>query len=417
MRVLLLGADGFIGRHLAYTLRGEGHHVLACARRTTRLDAMGFETLKVDLLASQSADSSFWTRHLEGVTHVVNCAGLLNGPAPAMKAVHETAPAALYAALAGRPALLLSAVGIDTAETPFAVVRREGERIARQNEVMVLRAGLVLGDTSWGGSSLGRAMAAMPFRIPVVGDGAQRVNPIHANDLARQIIFLLENPEPAALTETGGPETITQARMLQAYRAWFGLKKVPLLRMPLPLARAFGRLGDALRLGPISATSVDQLVEGVQAKPDPALPAARPFGAFLAERPAGTQDLWHARLFLLRPLIRLTLAVLWIISGLIGLLTPLQQMSEIESATGLSHTLFAVLARGGGLVDLAIATALLRNWRPRTTALAQLIVVAAYTAGLTLLAPELWLLPFGGLLKNLPILCLILVSLALEDDR
>jgi len=43
--VLILGADGFIGRHLAFGLRAAGWRVLASARRPSRLARMGFDTL------------------------------------------------------------------------------------------------------------------------------------------------------------------------------------------------------------------------------------------------------------------------------------------------------------------------------------------------------------------------------------
>ena len=46
--VLILGADGFIGRHLAFGLRAAGWKVIACARRTARLERMGFDVLEAD---------------------------------------------------------------------------------------------------------------------------------------------------------------------------------------------------------------------------------------------------------------------------------------------------------------------------------------------------------------------------------
>jgi hypothetical protein len=75
------------------------------------------------------------------------------------------------------------------------------------------------------------------------------------------------------------------------------------------------------------------------------------------------------------------------------------------------------MARAGGLADLALGVALLRDWRPVLVARAQITLVLAYTAGLSLLAPALWLDPFGGLLKNLPVLALLLVHLALVEER
>ena len=50
-------------------------------------------------------------------------------------------------------------------------------------------------------------------------------------------------------------------------------------------------------------------------------------------------------------------------------------------------------------------------------ALAQLTMVLGHTLAFSVLAPALWLLPLGGLLKNLPILALIALMAVLEEER
>jgi len=47
----------------------------------------------------------------------------------------------------------------------------------------------------------------------------------------------------------------------------------------------------------------------------------------------------------------------------------------------------------------------------------QLLVIAAYVSVLTLALPELWIDPFGPLLKVLPIAVATLVMIALETER
>ena len=420
--VLILGADGFIGRHIAFGLRDRGWQVVASARRVKRLAAMGFETLQADLAAPEGWDAERWRPRLTGITHIVNAAGLLSGSDTAFEAVHLTTPKAIYAALpAGARGVLISAVGIDAADTPFARYRREGEALAAEHGLTILRPGLVLGDTSYGGSSLARALAALPLVTPVVGRGQQRFNPIHAGDLTAAIDHLLRAPPPPGPHEIGGPEEVTLAEMLRGLRRWLGLPKRPLLKLPVAVARGLGRLGDAMRLGPISRTAVTQLETSVLARTSPALDALpeppRGFSAFLMARPAGTQDLWQARLYLWRPGLRLVLAVLWLASGLIGLTLPAGDFLPLVAGTGLSDTALTWLARLGGLADLAIAAALLRGWRVRLMAGVQAAMVLTYTAAFTVLAPALWLLPLGGLVKNLPILALIAIHAILEDER
>lgn len=418
--MLVLGADGFIGRHIAAGLRLAGWDVLAHARRPERLAQMGFRTLKVDLARPEAADPDFWRLKLSGVTHLVNAAGVLNAPEPVYRAVHVEAPAAIYACLPhGANGVLISAVGIE-ADTAFARHRRDGEDIARRHDLSILRAGLVLGETSYGGSSLARALAALPLRTPVVGDGQQRFNPIHAHDLAQVVAHLLLVPDTSGPLDAGGAETVTQEQMLGRLRAWMGLPPQKVLHLPLPLARLLGRMGDIMQLGPISRTAVDQLQSGVLARTAPAIraldPPPRGFQNFLNARPAGTQDLWHARLYLLRPVLRIVLALMWAASGLIGLLLPPEAFLPLVTAP-LPDEALVGMARTGGIVDLGIAVLLLRGWRPRLMARLQLAVVTGYTVAFTLLAPGLWLLPLGGLLKNLPILVLLWVSAILEEER
>ncbi len=419
MKVLVLGADGFIGRHLAFHLRNHGIEVTAQARQPRRLATMGFATLKADLTDPATHSPAFWRPHLQPATHVINAAGVLTGSPATLHAVHAAAPAAAYAARAPKTAaVLISAVGIDAA-TPFSAARRSGEAVALAAGVTVLRAGLVLADTSYGGSSLVRALAALPFVTPVIGDGTQPFNPIHASDLAAIVLDCLQHPPGPGTWDIGGPDRVTQTELIRGTQAWLGLPALRLLPLALPLAHQIGRVGDALRLGPISAASVAQLTAGVEADPARLLARIptrpRGFHSFVRARPAGTQDLWQARLYLLKPLIRLTLAALWLASGAVGLALP--SADFLPAVARLPETAALILARGGGLIDLAIGVALLRNLRPKAVALVQLAMVAGYTVGLSLIAPALWLDPFGGLLKNLPILALILTHLALAEER
>ena len=63
MKVLLLGADGFIGRHIALYLRDQGIADTAQARNPARLAAMGFQTLKADLTSPATHSPAFWSPH------------------------------------------------------------------------------------------------------------------------------------------------------------------------------------------------------------------------------------------------------------------------------------------------------------------------------------------------------------------
>ena len=69
------------------------------------------------------------------------------------------------------------------------------------------------------------------------------------------------------------------------------------------------------------------------------------------------------------------------------------------------------------LVDIGIGIALVAAVGQRYLGPIQLCLVAGYTIGFGLLMADLWGDPFGGLVKNIPILAAIGVWVALRDER
>jgi hypothetical protein len=182
-------------------------------------------------------------------------------------------------------------------------------------------------------------------------------------------------------------------------------------------------LADLSGGGPMGSAGLRQLLAGNAGRqPDNTFateigftPAA--MAAHLAARPAQTQDLWHARLYFLRPLLRSALAVLWLGSAVAGFLASPQQYAGIDRAIAAVGLDARAIAWVFSAVDFAIGAAVLLRWRPRWLGVAQLAIVAGYTMVLGVLAPALWLDPFGALLKNLPILAAIALWMALEEER
>jgi hypothetical protein len=143
--------------------------------------------------------------------------------------------------------------------------------------------------------------------------------------------------------------------------------------------------------------------------------APRPLAEALAEEAAARGDLAEARMFFLGLAARLALSVLWLGSGLLSL-SPFARPDGLTllAEIGATGPLASVLLYAAAGLDLAVGVALLRNWRPTLVGLAQLGLVLAFTAILTVRAPVWWLHPFGPLLKNLPVLALALVVMARE---
>lgn len=427
MRVLLLGAAGFIGRELAAALAARGHRVTAAVHRRRAAAGFGAEqTLTVDLNTATEVED--WLPLLADSDAVVNCAGVLQGTrAQSIEAIHHRAPVALFRACerAGvRRVVQVSAISAERAAgTAYALTKLAADDYLRSTtlEWTVLRPSLVIARGAHGGTALFRAMAAFPFAIPVPGNGQQTFQPIHVADLAQVVVLALEDDALQRRTvDPVGPDVVTLRQLLEDYRRWLGWAPVPVVQVPRSLVRIAAWLGDKLG-GPLNATALAQLEHGntgdFAAFARVTGLAPRRWREGLAQEPAHTQDRWHARLYFVRPLLRWTLAALWLGSAIAGLFAIGEWAPLLASGLALSTPQAAfVLALLCGL-DLVVGLLLLARWRPPVLAAAQLLMVGSYTLVATLLWPGLWGHPLGVLLKNLPILAAILALGTLEEER
>jgi len=429
MRVLITGGSGFIGRNLTATLLVAGHQVVAATRRVTEMRRRfpGIEAVYSDFNVDTIAEA--WRSRLVNVDAVVNCAGILQQRrGQSIEAIHVLAPRALFDACSAagvRRVVQISAVSADVAAgTAYANTKKQAEEYLAGLDLdwVILRPSLVYGDGSFGGTSLLRGLAALPFVLPVIGRGEQPFQPIHMDDLAATVLWALTDPRAVRTTLSPvGPETLTLLQIVRRLRAWLGFPPVPVLSVPLLLVRLAARFGDLTGGGPVNSTALRQMQYGNVAEPEVFTAATdltpRSMEAALSAYLSHAQDRWHARLYFLRPLLRWSLALVWLISGIAGLLGLRGSAIEAVGSMGFSAAVTPWIAGAASVLDIGLGLYLLARVRPALLAGVQVAVIGAYTLALTLTQPGLWLDLFGPLVKNLPILVAILVLAALEDDR
>lgn len=431
MRVLLTGANGFIGRHILAALRARGHVVQAAVRNPDALRRRfpDVEAIRADFNRDVSAD--LWRPRLAGIDAVVNCAGVLHGGrGQDMKAIHAAAPIALFDACATagvRRVVQISAISADEAAgTAYALTKKRADDHLRTLPVAwtILRPSLIYGPGSYGGTSVLRGLAGLPFVSPLIGDGSAAFRPLHMDDLVETVMRVIEQDRFAGQTlEPVGPHVLTQRDLVARYRRWLGLEPAVSISFPLPFLRLAARVADIAGGGPMGTMGLRQALAGNAGGEDDGVFARaigftpRSMDEQLARQPANTQDLWQARLYFLRPLLRAMLLLLWLGSAIAGTLAPVDAYAAVDAALTHLGLPSRPLALAFSMVDFLIAIALFVRWKPRLTGLLQLAVVSGYTVLLGVLAPGLWLDPFGALLKNLPILAAIGVWMVLEEER
>ena len=75
MRIMVLGANGFIGRHVLAELLAHGHDVIAVVRRTAGLDQAFPKARFIEMDLANAVGEADWTSHLDGISLIVNAAG------------------------------------------------------------------------------------------------------------------------------------------------------------------------------------------------------------------------------------------------------------------------------------------------------------------------------------------------------
>ena len=445
MKVLVVGALGFIGRQVVASLRAHGHQVVA-AVRAGRGSELPADLATVDCDLTRDVDPAVWLPRLQGVDAVVNAGGVLKGDPALLDAVHRLAPLALGRAAAElgiRRFVQISALG-DPRDGAFIASKHQGDQalLGCGLPMTVLRPSLVYAFAgSYGGSSLLRALAAAPWLIPVPGRGRQIIQPVHAHDLADIVVAALEAVPPvgaggddlaetpieatnSAIYSVVGPEHMQLGQFLRSLRRWLRLSDAPLLPVPMPLLHLAGAIGERLGDGPLGSAMVRMVARGNAGSLADHARLRERFGhapLALAEwqsrEPSQVQDRWHARLYPLAPLLRVGLGLTCLLSAIAGFAQSPAQISVLAAPLQLPEWLGWLLGYGGSAVDAALGAMLLGNWRARLAGNVLLLVVLAYTLILGVGMPGLWLDPWGALAKNLTILPAILVWRVLDDRR
>lgn len=430
-RVLVLGANGFIGSHVAAALSSAGWSVRAGARRIAEPSrrAPTFDWVVADFAKLTTAEA--WTSLLVGVDAVVNCVGVLqNGAGDSTRAAHVDGPRALIEACeaAGvRRLVHISAVGADDdAGTDYARTKAQTERLIEASALdwLILRPSLVVDRAAFGGTGLIRALAAFPLFSPVVG-GDQTFRPIPLGDLSAAVVAALKSAAPSRQSfDMPGPEPVTMVETVRLYRDWMGLSPAPVVRVPHALASPALAIGDLLgRLGwssPIRTTAIKQMDHDVSGHDSGWAQAlgvpSRGFTRFLAETPASVQDVWHARLWFVRPVSIVTLGLFWLITGLISFGPGWDRAVAILHEGGYGR-MAGPIAWWGALLDVVLGLMLfVRPWTARV-AIFMCLATVGYLTAATLSLPHFWIDPLGPWLKVLPMMALCLFVAATDARR
>lgn len=437
-RALVLGGYGLIGAMIVDRLRRDGFQVTGLGRDAAlgrRVDPR-IDWIAADVAELLSADQ--WRPMLSDVDIVVNAAGALqDSPWDDLDRLHRRAVAALAAACAetGTALVQISAVGArPDASTAFLRTKAAGDDAIRQAGAgggfnwWILRPGLVLASSAYGGTALLRQIAAVPLVQPLAMPDAP-IQTVGVGAVADAVLLAARGALPTGtdcdLVEDG-------ARSLRdvtaAIRAWLGFPAARrAIVLPPTAVGLISRAADGLGLlgwrSPLRGAAVAVLKDGVVGDParwKAAVGADAPpiagLSETLAAAPARAEDRLAARMSLLAPLVLFALWAFWLISGVIGFIR-LDAASAVLSAAGWPDALARTSVLFWSVVDIALAVLLSIRRTAQRACIGMAAVSVFYLAAATIAVPSLWLDPLGPLVKILPGLVLALVGAALLARR
>lgn len=268
MNVLVCGATGFVGRHIAHALHQSGHTVYRGVRKPTRAG-----DIAMDYRTDTRAET--WLPRLAGISVVINAVGVLrDSPTNAMASLHTKAPRALFEACANAGVeriVQVSASGVDRGiQTPYFTTRLQAEQtllsLSGNARSLILRPSLIYGEDG-ASARMFRLLARLPLHLLPAG-GLSPLQPVHIDDICAAVHHWLEDPAAESqIVPAVGSESTTLRGMLDSYRAQTHLAPALHLSVPRYLMQFAARLGDHIPASPLCSDTLKMLLAGNEGNP------------------------------------------------------------------------------------------------------------------------------------------------------
>ena len=262
MTVAVVGATGFVGRHVVPHLEAAGHRVIAVSRDARRRSGWGerVESRAADIVTGSGLEAA-----MAGAEAVVNLVAIARESGKETFEgynVRGTGRVVIAAEHAGvRRIVHLSALGVaDDPKLGYLGSKWRGEQLVRESalEWVVLRPSLLFGRGDGFFNIVKTTLKWWsPGIVAIPGKGDARFQPLAAADLAIAVEKSLTDPERAGqVYELGGPDHFTYREIVDEVMSVTGMRRLK-LGMPIPLISALTFVTD--RVLPIFPVSHDQI--------------------------------------------------------------------------------------------------------------------------------------------------------------
>ncbi|WP_130650983.1 SDR family oxidoreductase [Egicoccus halophilus] len=236
VRVLVIGATGYIGGRLVPELLERGHEVRCGARTPAKLDGRPWRD-RVEIARVDVAEPDEIRAAAEGCDAVYLLVHSMDGAGSFEQRDREAATNVRDAvADAGvRRLVYLGGLGHGTGLSPHLRSRQEVGRILAEGPVPVteLRAAIIIGSGSASFEMLRHLVEVLPV-MTTPRWVETRCQPIAVRDVLALLTEVLDVEETAGrVLEIGGPDVLTYRELMQTYAEVAGLRRRVILPVPV----------------------------------------------------------------------------------------------------------------------------------------------------------------------------------------
>jgi uncharacterized protein YbjT (DUF2867 family) len=265
--VVVFGGAGFLGRRLVHRLTAEGMAVHVAVRHPdpARIELRAIGLDRIAVVPADVRDQASVAATIAGADAVVDTvSAYAEKGGVTFEAVHvkgaETVAREAVAAGAAR-FVLVSGIGADgDSGSPYIRARGRGELMVRQvfPEATIVRPGAMFGPGDALFGTLAELARWLPA-LPLIGEGATRLQPVFVEDVAEAIAKILTDPGTVGQTyELAGPEVYTLRELVSMTLRFMGKRRL-LVSIPFAVAEFQARLFELMPNPPLTTGQVDLL--------------------------------------------------------------------------------------------------------------------------------------------------------------
>jgi uncharacterized protein YbjT (DUF2867 family) len=265
MRIFIAGGTGFVGAHLVKALREKGHEPRLLVHRRGSGVSDGIDRVVGDVTGLESFEQA-----LNGCDAVINLVGIIRefpSRGITFDRLHVQATANMLAATRTadiRRYLQMSALGTrPDAVSRYHQTKFRAEELVRSSglDATILRPSLIYGPRDAFINMLAGQLRLAPI-MPVIGSGTYRLQPIHADDVARCFARALEMPETIGQCyELCGNNRLSYVELLDTVASAMGRPAPFKPHVPLGLMRMIIPAMQRIPQFPITMDQLQMLLE------------------------------------------------------------------------------------------------------------------------------------------------------------